>query len=62
MISRANFRCCAGFSDAGTMDVVAHGSGQRPRSAKARNRGVLPGLWGFDRGGDDDGVGVGRLW
>ncbi len=61
-LGSANVAFCAGFSDA-RHDAGSWARGcRRPRSAKARNRGGLPGLWGFDRDGDDGGARVARLW
>ena len=41
---RPNVCSCAGFSDAEVMTVAMRSDGRRPRSAKARNRG----MWGVE--------------
>ena len=46
----------------GTAQEVGHGVAGVREAPRHEIAGGFPGLWGFDRGGDDGGAGVARLW
>ncbi len=46
----------------GTTQEVGHGVSSVREAPRHEIAGVFPGLWGFDRGGDDGGARVARLW
>ncbi len=46
----------------GTTREFGHGVAGVREAPRHEIAGGLPGLWGFDRGGDDGGARVARLW